>query len=111
MNNYWTNLKLSPSVCSLEAIPSSVAESDRRFMLNILDALMGMMITDLPGPGREELFNCIQEWRVCGEVQYSEEWLICKPVGDQSSPMETNIVPYDDISGLLWSLNISEHVM
>lgn len=37
---------------------------------------------------------------------YSEEWVICKPVVDQSSPMKTNIVvPYNDVSGLLWSLN------
>lgn len=72
---------------------------------------MGMTVIDLPAPGREELFNRIQEWRVRGEVEYSEEWVICKPVADQSSPMETNIVPYDDVPGLLWSLNISEYVM
>jgi len=70
---------------------------------------MRMKVIHLPAPGREELLDGIQEWRVWGEVECHEEWVVCKPVADQSSPMETNIVPYDDISDMLWSLK-SEHV-
>jgi len=38
-----------------------------------------------------------------GEYECHEEWVVCKPVVDQSSPMETNIVPYDDILGMLFT--------
>ena len=43
-----------------------------------------------------------------GEIECDEKWVTCEPIADHSSPVETNIVPDDNVPGLLWPLVIRD---
>ena len=52
--------------------------------------------------GRKKILNRIEEWRIWREINNYEAWVGSEPVTNQSSLVETYIVPNDNIPELNW---------
>ena len=63
---------------------------------------MWLTVINFPAPYWKELLNWIQKWGVWWQVECNKSITVGEPVPDQSSPMETDIIPEDNKLGLLW---------
>lgn len=59
-------------------------------------------VIHFPSPGRKKILNRIEEWRIWREINNYKAWVGSEPVTNQSSPVETYIVPIDNVPELLW---------
>ena len=48
------------------------------------------------------ILNRIEEWRIWREINNYKAWVGSEPVTNQSSPVETYVVPNDNIPELIW---------
>ena len=50
----------------------------------------------------QKILNRIEEWRIWREINNYKAWVGSEPVTNQSSPVETYVVPNDNVPELLW---------
>lgn len=61
-------------------------------------------VIHFPSPGRKKFLNRIEEWRIWREINNYKAWVGSEPVTNQSSPVETYVVPNDNVPELLWAI-------
>lgn len=65
------------------------------------DPQQWVTLIDFPPPGRKELLNGVEEWRVWWEELSEKLWVVAEPVTDRSRPVETYVVPDYNVVDLL----------
>ena len=65
---------------------------------------MGPAFIYFPTPSWKKLFNRVKKLKIWWQMK--NETVVDEPVVDQSSPVETCIVPDDNVPGLLWAIHL-----